>query len=75
MGASDVRALMSSSLTPFGFFTGENAVTCALVPAVSQARHRARVFPQHRQHLLPGRRQVMDIPRQHARDHTGRPPG
>ena len=45
----------------------EDAVTCAFVPAVGQAGHLARVIPQHRQHLLPGRGQVMDIPRQHLR--------
>ena len=47
---------------------GEDAVTCAFVPAVGQARHPVRVIPQHRQDILPGRGQVMDIPRQHIRD-------
>ena len=49
----------------------EDAVTCAVVPAVCQARHLACVIPQHRQQLPPRRGQVMDIARQHVRD---RPP-
>jgi hypothetical protein len=45
-----------------------DAVTCTFVPAVGQGRYLIRVFPQHRQDLLPGRSQVVDIARQYARD-------
>lgn len=43
-------------------------MTCAFVRGISQGRHDAQERPQHREHILPGRGQVMDIAREHVRN-------
>ena len=43
-------------------------VTCSFVARIGQGGHGVQARPQHRQHILPGRGQVMDIAGQHIRD-------
>jgi len=43
-------------------------MTSAFIPGIGQHRHGIAERPQHAQHVLPGRGQVMHIARQHVRD-------